>query len=93
MRSQKTDSKTIKGCLEVTAAECRGNADTMVRRFSKKVKKSGILEEARERLHFVKETTRRTEAKRNRKRVIEKINRERAALYTTTDRRVSKRRK
>jgi len=88
----KRKTPQIKGCIEVTSDQARGNAEAMVRRFCKKVKRSGILEEFRERRHYKKPTTRRAEQKRNRKRTIEKINRQRTSLYNM-DRRVLKRRK
>jgi len=58
----------------VTASECRDNAEKMVRKFIKKVKREGIIEEFRSRSHFIKPTTRRAEKKRNKKRLIEKVN-------------------
>ena len=82
----------IKGCIEVTSDQVRGDSDALVRRFCKKVKRSGILEEVRERRYFKKPTVKRAEEKRNRKRIIEKINRQRASLYNI-DGTISKRRR
>jgi ribosomal protein S21 len=45
----------------------------MVRKFIKKVKREGIIEEFRSRAHFIKPTTRRAEKKRDKKRLIEKV--------------------
>jgi|15BtaG_2_1085339.scaffolds.fasta_scaffold13075_2 ribosomal protein S21 len=70
----------------VRAEDCNGNAEKMIRRFSKLVKKDGIIEECRERAFFVKPTTRRSEKKRARERVIQKINRKRTELLTIKDR-------
>ena len=67
----------------VTAEECRGDADKMVRKFIKKVKKEGILEECRDRLHFKKPTTVRAEKKRDKKRLVKKLNSQRIALSST----------
>ena len=40
--------------VKVTSKECRGNTERMIRRFNKKVKKSGILDEIRERKYYEK---------------------------------------
>jgi len=90
-RIKQYDNK-ISGCVEVTDRECGGNADKMVRRFIKKVKREGIVEEFRERRHFTKPTVIRAERKRNKKRLVEKINKQRQELFTTKNFR-SKRRK
>ena len=88
----KRKSPQIKGCIEVTSDQVRGDSDALVRRFCKKVKRSGILEEVRERRYFKKPTVKRAEEKRNRKRTIEKINRQRDSLYNI-DGTISKRRR
>ena len=41
----KTFNKDITTCVTVTDKECHGNTEKMVRRFLKKVKKEGIVEE------------------------------------------------
>ena len=46
----------------------------MVRRFCKKVKKSGIIDEIRDRRYFKKDSVLNTEKKRAKKRLIEKVN-------------------
>ena len=46
----------------------------MVRRFCKKVKKSGIMDEVRDRRYFKKDSVLNTERKRAKKRLIEKVN-------------------
>jgi len=38
----------------VTSRECRGNVDKMIKKFSKKMKKSGIIEEVRKNKHHTK---------------------------------------
>ena len=40
--------------FKVTARECRGNAEKMIRKFIRKTKKEGILDEARERRYYEK---------------------------------------
>ena len=60
--------------ITVTAEECRGDAERMVRRFCKKVKKSGIMDEVRDRRYFKKDSVLNTERKRAKKRLIEKVN-------------------
>jgi len=75
----------IKTCVEVTDAECNGNADKMVRRFIKKVKREGILDEIKERQYYKKPKEVRAEKKRKRKRTIEKINSDRDKLFIATN--------
>ena len=53
--------------LEVTLDEVRGNVTSMIKRFMKKVKKSRVLEEYRERMHFVKPSKKRRLAKKRKK--------------------------
>lgn len=60
--------------------ECHGDAEKMVRKFIKKVKREGILEECRERRYFTKPTAVKAEKKRNKKRLINKVNAQRNAL-------------
>ena len=71
--------------ITVTAEECGGNAEKMVRRFSKKVKKEGLMEELRSRRHFIKPTVLRAEKKRQKKRLIQKVNKKRDELFTARD--------
>jgi ribosomal protein S21 len=40
--------------VKVTIKECRGNVDRMIRRFTKKIKKDGILDEVKDRRHYKK---------------------------------------
>ena len=69
MRQRKYSRETkITTCITVTADECRGDAEKMVRKFCKKVKKDGIIDEFRDRTHFKKKTVARTEKKRAKKR-------------------------
>jgi ribosomal protein S21 len=64
----------IRTCLTVTAEECRGDADRMVRKFIKKAKKEKITEEYRERSHFVSKSEQRIEKQRQTRRIIKKHN-------------------
>ena len=92
MKNYNASKKTLETCVTVHASECNGNAEKMVRRFVKKVKREGIIDEMRERSHYIKPTTRRTEAKRNRERVIQKVNNKRDELFNVKDRSRPKRR-
>jgi len=40
--------------VKVTAKECRGMADRMIRRFTKRVKKEGVLETVRDKRYHKK---------------------------------------
>jgi len=62
-----------KSCnVVVNDRECRGNHDKMIRKFLKKVKREGILEEVRERRYYMKPSEKRrrdrAKAERNRRR-------------------------
>tara|TARA_R110000782_G_scaffold142291_2_gene234941 strand:- start:493 stop:696 length:204 start_codon:yes stop_codon:yes gene_type:complete len=48
-------------------------AERLIKRFSRKVKKEGILEELRERRFYKKPSTKRREERLRRKRVIRKV--------------------
>jgi small subunit ribosomal protein S21 len=71
-------SKTAR--VTVKAKECRGNPDKMIRKFTRKVKKEGVLEQARERRYFkkpsIKKKEKRERAARQRRR--DEIKRQRA---------------
>ena len=47
--------------------------EKVIRRFTKKVKKEGILEEVRERSYYIKPSARRRKKKRDRARVLQKL--------------------
>ena len=83
-RNFKKKTHSISTVLTVTAEECGNNSDRMIRKFIKKVKRDGIIEEVRDRKYYKKPTAVRTEEKRNRKRLIEKINKERSGLLITS---------
>ena len=64
----------------VNARECRGNHEKMIRKFLKKVKRAGLMEELRERRYYMKpsEKKRRQRAKAERNRRREELKRKRA---------------
>lgn len=51
--------------------------ERMIRRFTKKVKKEGILEEVRDRAYYVKPSQKRRKKRLERKRVMRKLQQER----------------
>tara|TARA_Y100000592_G_C5231849_1_gene204223 strand:- start:14 stop:301 length:288 start_codon:yes stop_codon:yes gene_type:complete len=91
-RNRKNKNKKIQTQVTVYLEDCNNNPEKMVKRFSRMVKKSGIIDECRQRSHYVKPSVRRTEEKRNRKRLIEKINKKRDELINVKSR-VPKRRR
>ncbi len=64
----------------VTSKECRGNHERMIRRFLKKTKKQKIIEEIKERKHYLKpsEKKRRDIAKAERRRARDELKKIRA---------------
>lgn len=52
--------------------------ESLIRRFLKKVKKSDLLKEVWDRQYYVKPSVKNNERKRRRKRVLEKLKKERA---------------
>lgn len=69
-----------KANILVTAKECRGNHERMIRRFLKKTKKQKIIEEIKERKHYIKpsEKKRRDIAKAERRRARDELKKIRA---------------
>ena len=82
--------KPMSGVITVTAEECAGNPDKMVRRFTKKVKNEGLLEEFRDRLHFTKPSDKKKVAKQKTKRMIEKADKKMEELLKPRDRRLKR---
>tara|TARA_Y100001963_G_C6439841_1_gene290897 strand:+ start:143 stop:433 length:291 start_codon:yes stop_codon:yes gene_type:complete len=82
MRKRKNQNfkKQTEPLVVVRHDECHGNAEKMVRKFIKKVKREGIIDECRERRYFKKPTAVRAERKRNKERLIKKLNAQRSAL-------------
>jgi ribosomal protein S21 len=93
MRKQRNKKfqKNISGCITVTAQECGDNNERMVRKFIKKAKKEGIVEEFRSRTRFKKPSVLKSEKKANRQRVIDKVNRDRDELFNPSSKRTAKR--
>ena len=57
MRRKKfNQNKQLSGVLSVSLEDCKGNVDLLVRRFIKKVKKEGVVEEYRSRTHYKKDS-------------------------------------
>ena len=49
--------------------------DRLIKRFNKKVRSEGIIEEARDRMYYEKPSVTKARARRQRKRVLEKLKR------------------
>ncbi len=66
--------------VKVTSKECRGIVDRMIQRFTKKVKKEGVLETVRERRYYKKPSVAKREKRIRaaRRRVREEQKRKRA---------------
>ena len=63
--------------VKVTLRECKGDVGRMIRKFIKKCKKTGIVEEYRERVFFEKPSTKRRKAKKRKKQNAQKAELER----------------
>tara|TARA_R110000744_G_scaffold339904_4_gene445066 strand:+ start:3618 stop:3866 length:249 start_codon:yes stop_codon:yes gene_type:complete len=72
--------KRKKSNVLVTAKECRGNHEKMIRRFLKKTKKEKIIEEIREKRYFKKPSVKKREerAKAERRRAQDELKKIRA---------------
>ena len=79
-RPKRPRHNIIQGCVTVTAAECGDNPEKMVRRFIKKVKNEKIIEEYRDRSVYKKPSEIKSQEKRNRRRLIEKVNKQNQLL-------------
>ena len=58
--------------LEVTLQQCKGDQTRLIKRFMKKFKKSGIMDELRDRRYYQKESVKRRRKKNQRKRILKK---------------------
>ena len=58
--------------LEVTLQQCKGDQTRLIKRFMKKFKKSGIMDELRDRRFYQKESVKRRRKKNQRKRILKK---------------------
>jgi|21_taG_2_1085346.scaffolds.fasta_scaffold84232_3 ribosomal protein S21 len=92
MYRKNNHQKNLTGVVTVTADQVRGDAEKMVRRFIKKVKMDGILDEARERAYYKSPSLLNRERKQKRKRTIEKVNKKREELFKPRERFRKKRR-
>jgi len=89
-RTPRNSDAPISGTLTVTAQECGGHVDKMIRRFIKKEKAEGIVEECRSRSYYTKPSDIKREARRQTKRLIEKVNRQREELLKPRGQRIAK---
>jgi ribosomal protein S21 len=85
-RNRKTP---IRGCVTVEAEECHGDAERMVRKFIKKVKRDGIIDEFRDRTHYKKPSVVKRIKKAARQRLVDKVNNKREELFTATNKKRS----
>tara|TARA_B100000214_G_C23955442_1_gene622571 strand:+ start:1062 stop:1355 length:294 start_codon:yes stop_codon:yes gene_type:complete len=81
MRRQKTKMRKTSTFIEVRSDECRDNSEIMVRKFIKKVRKSGILDEVRDRKYYKKPSIVKNEQKRRRQKLLNKLNQKEKELY------------
>ena len=79
----------IRGIITVEADECHGDPEKMVRKFIKKVKRDGIVDEFRDRTHYKKPSVVKRIKKAARQRLIDKVNKRREELFTATNKKRS----
>tara|TARA_R100001443_G_C3301445_1_gene165387 strand:+ start:311 stop:601 length:291 start_codon:yes stop_codon:yes gene_type:complete len=82
---RRNKNNKIDTCVTVRAEECKGDAEKMVRKFCKKVKRDGIIDEFRDRTHYTKPSVKGAERRRAKKRLIAQVNRKRNELFTARD--------
>ena len=75
--------------IVVEADECRGDAEKMVRKFIKKVKRDGIIDEFKDRTYYKKPSVLKGIRKATRQRLIDKVNKKRLELFTPTNKKRS----
>ncbi len=74
--------RKISGTLEISVTYPGiKSVDSMVRKFNKKVRKEGIIDEIRERRRFTPNSVKTAERKRAKRRIVQKINRKRDELF------------
>ena len=81
MRRQKRQPRKISTFIQVRSEDCRDNPEIMVRKFIKKVRKSGILDEVKDRKYYKKPSAIKSEQKRRRQKLINKLNQKQEELY------------
>ncbi len=74
-------NKDINGVLEVRNTK-DGDNEILVKRFIRKVRNSGIIEEFRMRTHFTSNSEKRREKKLEKERLIRKVNQRREGLLS-----------
>jgi ribosomal protein S21 len=62
----------------------------MIRKFIKKVKKDGIVEEYRSRRHYTKPSAIKAERRADRQRLIDKVNKDRSELLKPSGKRANR---
>ena len=70
------NKKEIRTCVTVTSEECHNNTEKMVRRFIKKVKTDGIVDEFKERSRYKKPSVVKAEKKTKQKKINRKSTKE-----------------
>ena len=74
-------NKDINGVLEVRNTK-DGDNEVLVKRFTRKVRNSGIIDEFRMRTHFTSNSEKRREKKLEKERLIRKVNQRREGLLS-----------
>ncbi len=74
-------NKDINGVLAVRNTK-DGDNEILVKRFTRKVRNSGIIEEFRMRTHFTSNSEKRREKKLEKERLIRKVNQRREGLLS-----------
>lgn len=89
MSIYKKREKKLSGIIEIRAEELgnKYSPELLVKKFNKKVRNEGIMDELRERQHHKKPSEVRREKGRERQRVIDKVNRTRNELLNLTGQR------
>ena len=81
MRNHNKTNKEISGVLEVRNTK-NGDSELLVKKFIRKVRNAGIVEEFRSRTHFVSNSEKRREKKLEKERLIRKVNQRREGLLS-----------
>tara|TARA_B100000287_G_scaffold258133_1_gene242651 strand:+ start:188 stop:472 length:285 start_codon:yes stop_codon:yes gene_type:complete len=81
VRNYNKTKKEINGVLEVRNTK-NGDNELLVKKFIRKVRNAGIVEEFRSRTHFVSNSEKRREKKLEKERLIRKVNQRREGLLS-----------
>ena len=84
MRNNRT-KKEISGVLQVTNTK-DGDSEFLVKKFIRKVRNSGVIEEFRARTRFVSKSQKRRAKKLEKERLIRKVNQRREGLLSGMER-------